>query len=55
MNDDVFIGREVERAKRLLEFVKGEVQEMYVGARFLFAAEMMKYLTPEITELQKGQ
>jgi hypothetical protein len=55
VEDDVFIGREVERAKRLLEFVKGELREMYVGARFLFAAEVMKYLAPETTELQKGQ
>jgi hypothetical protein len=55
VEDDVYIGREVERAKRLLEYVKGEVREMYVGARFLFTAEIMKYLAPEITGLQKRQ
>ena len=48
MDQDKFIEMEKERAKRLVAFVKGELLNMYVDARFDFTADLCVYLTPEI-------
>lgn len=51
MNKEDFIKRERERARRLLEFVKGEIREMHVEARMEFTVELFNYLRPELEEL----
>jgi hypothetical protein len=53
MTNQDLIAREMERKDRLLEFVKGELRNMYVGARLKFTSDLFVYLSPEITELAK--
>ena len=48
-----YIERENERAKRLLEFVKGELRAMYVESRFRFTIDVFNYLMPELEELKR--
>ena len=55
MTDEKFVEREGERALRLLAFVKDELRNMHVEARFSFTLKLFDYLTPEIKELvRKG-
>jgi hypothetical protein len=42
-----------ERAQRLLEFVKGELEHMPVEGRFVFTIEVSRYLKPETDELKR--
>jgi len=53
MNQQEYIEREHERAQRLLEFVQGELRNMFVGARFKFTIDLFVYLSPEIQQLLK--
>lgn len=47
------VAQDNDRARRLLEFVKGELREMWVGSRMRFTVEIFTYLTPEIEVLLK--
>lgn len=53
MDDVTYQRREQERSKRLLEFVKGEIRELHVEARFEFAIGLLDYLSPEVNELSR--
>jgi hypothetical protein len=45
------IETDTERARRLLEYVKGELRNMYVGCRMDFTVDLFVYLQPELKEL----
>ncbi len=51
VDNKTFVEREKERARRLSEFVKGELRNMYVEARFDFTVDLFNYLLPEIRSL----
>ncbi len=55
MTDDRFREQELARASRLLEFIKGELREMWVGARLDFVAGLLVYLKPELDEVRRRQ
>ena len=56
MTDEQFMEREMGRAVRLLKFVKEELREMWVDARFQFVLDLLNYLTPEVEEMvRQGQ
>lgn len=44
----------MDRAQRLLEFVKGEIRDMFVDARMQFTVDLFNYLEPELKELSKS-
>ncbi len=41
------------RAQNLVEFVKKEIGDMPVEARFVFAIEIARFLRPEFDELKR--
>lgn len=51
MTREQYVTRENERATRLLEYVKGELRNMYVGSRMKFTCSLFNYLMPEVQEL----
>lgn len=53
MADDARRQRDMEFQKRLLEFVKGELRELWVEARIQFTIDIMRYLQPEIQEVMR--
>jgi len=54
MDTETYKQREDERMARLLEFVKGEVRNTYVGARLQFTIDLFTYLAPEVRELVRS-
>ncbi len=53
MNDEKYKEKERERSRRLFEFVKDEIRNMWVDARFDFTEKILLHLKPEIDEMAR--
>jgi hypothetical protein len=51
LDEATFCERETDRFSRLLCFVRGEVLNMQVHDRIMFAERLLEFLTPETKEL----